>query len=63
VLGHRAFGEVAAVGDLPFVLEVVEADADEADDTGLVREDADDTTCPPPTVPPDPVRRPLHHTA
>src|SRR6478735_6699394 len=41
-LGHGAFGEVAAVGELPFVAEVVEDGADEADDAGLVGEDADD---------------------
>lgn len=41
--GHGAFGEVAAVADLPFVVEVVEDGADEADDAGLVGKDADDT--------------------
>ena len=35
-LGHRALGEVAAVGDLPFVVGVVEDGTDEADDGGLV---------------------------
>ena len=43
-LGHGAFGEVAAVGDLPLVVEVVEDGADEADDAGLVGEDADDAS-------------------
>ena len=35
-LGHGTFGEVAAVGHLPFMMEVVEDRADEADDAGLV---------------------------
>src|SRR5215211_6374847 len=41
-LGHGGFGEVAAVGDLPFVVDVGQDRADEADDGGFVREDADD---------------------
>ena len=41
-LGHRALGQVAAVGDLPFVVGVVQHGADEPDDGGLVGEDADD---------------------
>ena len=41
-LGHGGLGEVAAVGDLPFVVDVGQDRADEADDGGLVREDADD---------------------
>jgi len=41
-LGHGGLGEVAAVGDLPFVVDVSQDRADEADDGGLVREDADD---------------------
>jgi hypothetical protein len=41
-LGHGAFGEVAAVGDLPFVVGVDEDGADESDDGGFVGEDADD---------------------
>ena len=35
-LGHRALGEVAAVGDLPFVVGVVQHGTDEADDGGFV---------------------------
>jgi hypothetical protein len=38
-LGHGGFGEVAAVGDLPFVVDVRQHGADEADDGGLVGED------------------------
>ena len=41
-LGHGGLGEVAAVGDLPFVVDVGQDRADEADDGGFVREDADD---------------------
>jgi hypothetical protein len=41
-LGHGSFGEVAAVGDLPLVVEVVQHRSDEADDAGLIREDPDD---------------------
>ena len=41
-LGHRALGEVAAVGDLPFVVGIVQHGANKADDGGLVGEDADD---------------------
>jgi hypothetical protein len=33
-LGHGGFGEVAAVGDLPFVVHVGQHGADEADDGG-----------------------------
>jgi hypothetical protein len=33
-LGHGGFGEVAAVGDLPFVVHVGQHSADEADDGG-----------------------------
>ena len=40
-LGHGGFGEVAAVGDLPFVVHVGQHGADEADDGGLVGEDPD----------------------
>src|SRR5215218_2137911 len=40
-LGHGGFGEVAAVGDLPFVVHVGQHSADEADDGGLVGEDPD----------------------
>ena len=40
---HRAFGEVAAVAGLPFVVHIGQDRADEADDSGVVREDADDT--------------------
>jgi hypothetical protein len=35
-LGHGGFGEVAAVGDLPFVVHIGQHGADEADDGGLV---------------------------
>jgi hypothetical protein len=41
-LGHRALGQVATVRDLPFVVGVVQHGSDEADDGGLVGEDADD---------------------
>jgi hypothetical protein len=34
-LGHGGLGEVAAVGDLPFVVEIVQDGADEADHAGL----------------------------
>ena len=40
-LGHGGFGEVAAVGDLPFVVHVGQHSADEADGGGLVGEDPD----------------------
>ena len=40
-LGHGGFGEVAAVGDLPFVVHVGQHRADEADDGRLVGEDPD----------------------
>ena len=40
---HRAFGEVAAVAGLPFVVHVGEHGADESDHGGFVGEDADDT--------------------
>ena len=39
---HRAFGEVAAVAGLPFVVDVGEDGADEADDGGFVGEDPHD---------------------
>ena len=39
---HRAFGEVAAVAGLPFVVGVGEDGADEADHGGFVREDPHD---------------------
>jgi hypothetical protein len=38
-LGHGAFGEVAAVGDLPLVVHVGQDGADEADHGWLVGED------------------------
>ena len=38
-LGHGGFGEVAAVGDLPFVVHVGQHGPDEADDGGLVAKD------------------------
>ena len=41
-LRHRAFGEVAAVAGLPFVVDVGEHGADEADHGGFVGEDAHD---------------------
>ena len=39
---HGVFGEVAAVAGLPFVVYVGEDGADEADDGGVVGENADD---------------------
>ena len=39
---HGAFGEVAAVAGLPFVVDVGEHGADEADHGGFVGEDAHD---------------------
>jgi hypothetical protein len=39
-LCHGLFGEVAAVGDLPFVMHVVQDGADQPDDGGLVWEDS-----------------------
>jgi hypothetical protein len=38
-LGHGGFGEVAAVGDLPFVVHVGQHGADEVDDGGRVAKD------------------------
>jgi hypothetical protein len=35
-LGHGGFGEVAALGDLPFIVGVVQHRTDETDDGGLV---------------------------
>ena len=40
-LCHGLFGEVAAVGDLPFVVDVSQHGADEADHGRFVWEDAD----------------------
>src|SRR4051812_13619325 len=40
-LGHEGFGEVAAVGGLPFVVDVGEPCADEPDHGCVVGEDAD----------------------
>ena len=39
---HGVFGEVAAVGGLPFVMQVGQDGADEADGGGLVGEDPHD---------------------
>ena len=43
---HRAFGEVAAVAGLPFVVDVGEDGTDETDDGGVVGEDAHDVGTP-----------------
>ena len=40
-LPHRAFGQVAAVGGLPFIVLFGEDGADEADHGGVVGEDPD----------------------
>ena len=40
---HGVFGEVAAVGGLPFVVEVGQDGADEADCGGFVGEDPHDS--------------------
>ena len=40
---HRAFRQIAAVGGLPFVVDVGEDGADESDDGSFVGEDSHDT--------------------
>src|SRR5215212_4505739 len=39
--GHGAFGEIAAIGDLPFIVHVGQDGADKSDYGGLFGEDAD----------------------
>jgi hypothetical protein len=45
-LGHGVFGEVAALGDGPFVVGLDDDCGDEAGDRGVVGEDADDLGAP-----------------